>query len=49
MSSLLGKKWCFLLIFFSSTIAKDSFTFKSLVSSDIVNWFLNYCQEIDKS
>jgi hypothetical protein len=49
MSSLLEKNCGYLLIFFGLTIMKDSFTFKNLLSSGIVNWFLNYCQEIDKT
>lgn len=50
MSSLLGKKIVLLVDFFSVRLSKkDSFTFKIFVPSNIVNWFLNYCQEIDKS
>ena len=49
MSSLLGKKLALLVIFFDVTTTQDRFTSNTLLSSGIVNWFLNYCQEIDKT
>ena len=49
MSSLLEKKLSFFADYFQPSYQKRQFYFQLLVSLGIVNWFLNYCQEIDKT